>query len=140
MHDLQQRVSYLKGLADGLNVEEDMKDGKVISGILELLEDLVDVVAKLDASHSELDDYVEAVDEDLALLEEIVYDEYDEEEDDYYYDDYVEVICPNCHQILYLDNIDDDGDVVCPSCRYAANSDNSEDTDSNTDEDSEYIE
>ncbi|HHW70046.1 MAG TPA: hypothetical protein GX392_01665 [Clostridiales bacterium] len=115
MNDLQQKISYLKGLADGLGMKCETKEDKVIFGILDLLEELVDCIGQLDASYSELDDYVEAMDEDLALLEEMMYDDYDDY-DDFDEDEYMEFICPNCRQAVYIDY--DNDDIICPNCKY----------------------
>ena len=80
MYDLKERISYLKGLADGLGVkDDDTKESRVISGILDLLDDITDSIVELDTSYSELDRYVESMDEDLELLEDIVFDEDTEE-------------------------------------------------------------
>lgn len=115
MYDLEQRVSYLRGLADGLGLEDDSKEGKVMYGILDLLDDVIDSIVELDASYAELDDYIESIDEDLLLLEDVVYeDDIDE------FDDYMEFICPNCHQVIYVDDeeLDNGDDLICPSCDY----------------------
>ncbi len=121
MHKLQQKVSYLRGLAEGLGMEEGTKEGKVICGILDLLDEIVDNIGQLDASYSELDDYMEVMDEDLALLEESIYDDNDYDED--YDGEYMEFICPNCRQPVYLDYDDDAHDIICPNCRYVVYAD-----------------
>lgn len=121
MYDLKERISYLKGLADGLGVkDDDTKESRVISGMLDLLDDITDSIVELDTSYSELDRYIESIDEDLELLEDIVFDEDTEE-----YDEYMEFICPNCHQAIYIDDdeLDNEDDLICPSCDYIIYSD-----------------
>lgn len=73
MEYLNERVSYLRGLADGLGIDDSTKEGKIILAILDTLEDFADAINELEASHSELDDYVGEIDEDLSEIENQIY-------------------------------------------------------------------
>ena len=56
-----------------------------------------------------------AVDEDLADVEEFLYD--DEEDDDFDDDDFVQVTCPECNEDIFLDPDALDEDYIdCPAC------------------------
>ena len=122
MKDLMQKVAYLQGLADGLNLEES-KEGKVISEMLGVMEEMVDYMGFLKEEQEELEDYMESIDSDLADLEDDFFDdECDEcecgcEEED---DDFVEIECPSCHEEVCFDAevlFDDDLiEVTCPVC------------------------
>lgn len=118
MEYLYERVSYLRGLADGLQISEDSKEGKLLLQIVDVLEEFADAINELAEAQNELDEYVECIDEDLADVEEEVFDDvYEDDYDDY--DDYVEVECPHCSQIVCVEEDvfeDDDTDVICPSC------------------------
>lgn len=107
---LSEKVSYLKGLAEGLGINDDSKEHKIIRAIIDTLEEFADAFSELDASHADLKRYVDTINDDLSEVEDEVFD------DD---DDYVEVECPNCHETVYVDEDlfdDEDGEVVCPNC------------------------
>jgi DNA-directed RNA polymerase subunit RPC12/RpoP len=115
MENLKEKVSYLKGLSDGLGITHDTKEGKLLIAIIDVLDDMSIAVDDLQDTQEELDEYVEAIDEDLAKLEDDIYEEDDEEDED---DGYIEFECPNCHETVFLDEdmIDDDDVVRCPNC------------------------
>ena len=123
---ITERVAYLKGLAEGLELSTESKEGKVIAGMLEALEDIANEMA-------DMTDRLDVLDEDLADVEDVVYD--DEDEDfDYGFDDdelfsdeddedegVYEFECPNCHETVYFDDSlfegeDDDFELECPAC------------------------
>ena len=112
-------LGYLKGLIDGLDLDENSKETKVFKAILDVLENLSE---EFDEVYDELElqgETIDAIDEDLAELEE---DFYDDDDDDDYWDDEdfedFEVECPNCGEII---SVDEDtvlsGDSIeCPNC------------------------
>lgn len=101
-------------------------------GILKRLVSVLDEMAaeneQLRLRLSELEEYVEAVDEDLNELELMVYDEDEPDEEDI---GYWEVECPQCHQqVLVGDDLLDDEqvtDIVCPQCDTVLLTDEEED-------------
>ncbi len=119
---VSEKAAYIKGLAEGLQLDENSKEGKVISAIIDLLGDIaVDLEDAQDAC-AMLCDQINTIDEDLADLEDFIYEE-DEDEDfcdgcDCCEDDELyEVECPNCHDIIYIDDkmLEDEG-ITCPNC------------------------
>lgn len=115
MSSLSERVAYLRGLSDGLDVDQSTKEGKLFSAIIGVLEEMAEEIDILDENQQELDEYVDAIDEDLARVEDDVY----EDEDEYDEDGYMEVECPNCHETVYLDEDmfdDEDDEIICPNC------------------------
>ena len=115
MSNLSDRVSYLKGLAEGLKLDTEKNEGKLIEKILELLADMTEEMAAMHSDHDELSEYVEAIDNDLSDLEDAVMgDEEDEEEDD----GRVEYTCPHCGEEMTfeVDSFDFDEDYLCPNC------------------------
>ncbi len=122
---LTEKVAYLKGLVEGLGIDETTSQGKVTKAILDVLNDMALSVADLEDSTSELYEEVEALDEDLGNLEDDFYEEeYDEDEDedddedcDCCCDEIYEVECPNCHEEICIDGeILDKGSIECPNC------------------------
>lgn len=82
MEYLYEKVSYIKGLAEGLSIEEESKEGKLLMHIIDALEDIIEEVDVMKEDHEELSEYVEYIDEDLTDLEDDIYGdcECDEEE------------------------------------------------------------
>ncbi|MCR6545966.1 AraC family transcriptional regulator [Dehalobacterium formicoaceticum] len=119
MKDLKQQIAYLQGLAEGLGISEETKEGKVIKQIINVLEEMALSITDLEMQQSEMEDYLEGIDDDLTDLEDDFYDE-DDEDDDEDDTDYVEVKCPNCNDIVCFDAdiLEDDDliEVTCPHC------------------------
>lgn len=122
MNYLYERVAYLRGLAEGMEVSDESKEGKLLLNIIDILEDFADAIDELKEEVTDLDEYVETLDEDLADVEDEVFGELEEDEDDEEDEDidFVEVECPNCHEVIYLDEDliynEEDSEVICPSC------------------------
>ena len=118
---ISEKVAYLKGLAEGLNLDtEKSKEGKLISVMIGILEELAMSVEDLEENALNLGEEIDVLSDDLADVEEAVFDEDDESE--YYDDDWFEVECPTCGaDILVDDEALADGEVECPECgtRYA---------------------
>lgn len=119
MEDLNSRVAYLQGLSAGLDIHSDSKEGRLLSGIIEVLNDFAKTVNHLEKAHHRLEDYLETIDEDLYQLEDHIYDE-DLVENEYSAGDYMEVECPRCGETVCFEaELMEDDDVVeitCPSC------------------------
>lgn len=116
---ISEKVAYLKGLAEGLNLDtEKSKEGKLISVMIGILEELAMSVEDLEENALNLGEEIDVLSDDLADVEEVVFDE-DEEDFD---DDWFEVECPTCGaDIVVDDEALADGEVECPGCgtRYA---------------------
>lgn len=123
MMTVTEKVAYLKGLVEGLDFDKDDKETKVINAVLDVLEDLALAVSDLDDEMVVVTEQLDAVDEDLADLEEIFYEECDDCDcdcDDCDCDcdeDMYEVECPNCGELIYFDEeIICEGKADCPAC------------------------
>lgn len=118
---ISEKVAYLKGLAEGLNLDtEKSKEGKLISVMIGILEELAMSVEDLEENALNLGEEIDVLSDDLADVEEVVFEDDEDEED--YDDDWFEVECPTCGaDILVDDEALADGEVECPSCgtRYA---------------------
>ena len=129
---ISEKVAYLKGLAEGLNLDtEKSKEGKLISVMIGILEELAMSVEDLEENALNLGEEIDVLSDDLADVEEVVFDEDEDSED--YDDDWFEVECPTCGaDILVDDDALVDGEVECPSCgtRYAMELTDDEDQES----------
>lgn len=119
-----ERVAYLRGLIEGMEIDETTKEGKILLAMVDILDDLALSVEDIDESIAELDEGFDALDEDLGELEEDFY-EFDEDEcdcDDYdeldeFDGDLYEVTCPTCGEVLCVDTeMLEEGETVCPKC------------------------
>lgn len=111
-----ERVAYLKGLADGMKMDDSTNEGKLLLNIIGVLEDMAGDMASLEEDLEGLADQVDEIDDDLAFLEEVAYEDEDEDGD---LDDeeLYEVECPSCGDIICIDEeMLDEGEIDCPSC------------------------
>ena len=134
---ISEKVAYLKGLAEGLNLDtEKSKEGKLISVMIGILEELAMSVEDLEENALNLGEEIDVLSDDLADVEEVVFDEDEDDED--YDDDWFEVEGPTCGAYIVVDDETlADGEVDCPGCgtRYAMEI--SDDEDEEPGEDSE---
>ena len=135
MKAISEKVSYLQGLSEGLNFSDGNPQGRIISGILEVLDEMAGTLGALRCDIEGIKDYVESLDEDLCDLEENMMQETRE---------VVEVECPACGEELYFEadllNDDDVLEIICPSCDEVIYiNDGSFDFDYDSDEDSDQV-
>ncbi len=116
---VNEKVQYIKGLAEGMELG-DSKESKLILKMLEVLEDIALEIEDIEDACSDMAEQIDAVDEDLADVEEEFYGDCDCDDccDDYDDDDCCyEVECPNCNDVIYLDEgMIEEGGIKCPNC------------------------
>ena len=98
-----EKVAYIKGLVDGLDLDAKKDEVKVIKAIIDLLDDMAMSVSDLEEGLDVVCDQVDEIDEDLSDLETYVY-ECDDDDcfcDD---DDCYEIECPNCGETICDDD------------------------------------
>ena len=144
--EITEKVAYLKGLAEGMELDTEKKEGKLLSAIIDVLEDIALELEDIHDETSELADGLDAVSDDLEDVEDVVFGEEDEDEDDedseYYEDDLDEdedcyaTTCPTCEETIYFDeSVLEDGEVICPNCGEKLEFDTSSLDESEEDED-----
>lgn len=110
---LAEKAAYIRGLAEGLDLEADKKEVRVIKELLDLVSEMAGDVDDIGADLTDLYDAVEQIDEDLTMVEEEVFGDVLGDMGDEMY----EIICPNCQEVVHLDEERlIAGDVVCPGC------------------------
>ena len=107
-----ERVAYIRGLIEGLGIDDSSKEGRVIKAMVEVLDDLAVSVEDIDETIEDLSEQIDAVDEDLSTLEEDFYsdDEDEEEDEDFDEEELYEVVCPSCGETICID--EDIGEVI----------------------------
>ena len=81
--EITEKVAYLKGLAEGMELDTEKKEGKLLSAIIDVLEDIALELEDIHDETSELADGLDAVSDDLEDVEDVVFGEEDEDEDDF---------------------------------------------------------
>lgn len=111
---IRRELSYVRGMMDG-QAEPETMEGKVLRRLVSVIDDWVEETSHLATRVSELEEYVEAIDEDLDDVEQIAYDT-DELELGM-----MELECPNCQENVLVDeDVFEDmtiSEVLCPECR-----------------------
>ena len=125
---IAEKVAYLKGLAEGLNIDTDKsKEGKLINVMIGILEEIALSIEDLEENSLALGEEIDVLSDDLADVESVVFDE--DEDDDEDEEDYFEVECPTCEEPLVIDDEAlAEGVVVCPNCESKYALDLSDDT------------
>ena len=124
---ISEKVAYLKGLAEGLNIDTDKsKEGKLISVMIGILEEVGLSIEDLEENSLALGEEIDALSDDLSDVESAVFDEDEDEEED---EDLFEVECPDCEEPIFIDEISlAEGVVVCSNCKTKFAMDLSDDT------------
>ena len=134
---LSEKSAYLKGLMDGLKLDTEAAEGKMIAAIVELLGDMAKKVTDIEDTTIAISDELDEIEEDLDAIEDFIMDE--EDDDDYDFDDdfddddeddyddegfdfgdedstIYEVECA-CGEIIDFDEETlEQGSMVCPNC------------------------
>lgn len=116
---IRRELAYLKGMTEGENEKDHRLNARAFNRLLQLLDEWMEETEQWRRRQEELEEYVEAIDEDLNDLEMTVYD--DEEENLEEDVGYLKVECPTCRDEVWVEEkvLDDDSveEVICPDCR-----------------------
>ena len=141
MSKVGEKVAYLKGLAEGLGVNGETEQGKLMLAMIDTLEALAKNSEEIDERVEELSEYVEEIDSDVSDLEEALFlDDEDEEDDDEAYEDedddedgdgLIDYECPHCGTVIFFDEnaFDMEEEHLCPNCHRKVFEDDGEDGD-----------
>ena len=116
---LTEKTAYIKGLCDGLQLDANTPEAKIINALVDLVNDMAAEIADLEADVENVYDYCDELDEDLGAVEEDLYDDEDDDDCDCCCgdDDFYEVECPACHETICLDeDMLCEGEIECPNC------------------------
>ena len=67
--NLTEKISYIRGLCDGLELDESKPEVKVLNAIVDLLDDMAFEVSDMEELYDELSAQVDEIDQDLADVE-----------------------------------------------------------------------
>ena len=137
---ITEKAAYLKGLMDGLQLDTEKAEGKMISAIVELLGDVTKRLTDVEETTIAISDELDEIEEDLDAIEDYILDEEDDlddyeedEDDDFDFSDddeeyeegfdfgdedsiIYEVECA-CGEIINFDEETlEKGSIICPNC------------------------
>ena len=133
---ISEKSAYLKGLMEGLSLDTETNEGKMIAAIVDLLGDMSKRVADIEETTIAISDELDEIEEDLDAIEDYILDEddedeyWDDEDEDDDLEDYddegfdfgdeestiYEVQCA-CGEIIDFDEeVLEKGSMVCPNC------------------------
>ena len=115
MNYLRERVAYLKGLTEGMNLDDSTSERKLLKAIVDVLDDIALAVDDIEEVQEQLSDQVDSIDEDMAEIESILFDG----DVEGYGEGLGEFLCPHCNESIVIneDMFDEEGKVlVCPNC------------------------
>ena len=136
---ISEKSAYLKGLMDGLKLNTESDEGKMIAAIVDLLGDVTKRVTDIEETTIAISDELDEIEEDLDAIEDYILDDEDDfedlDEDELDWDDeddlddpeegfefgdedstIYEVECA-CGEIIDFDEETlEKGSIVCPSC------------------------
>ncbi len=124
MSKMGEKVAYLKGLAEGMRLDAQSDQGKLLLAMIEAMEAFATEHEETSAQLNELEQYVEEIDSDVSDLEEVLFSEEedeeleDEDEDEEPDDGLIEYECPHCGTVVFFDEeaFDMEEKHLCPNC------------------------
>ena len=140
---ISEKSAYLKGLMDGLKLDTESNEGKMLAAIVDLLGDMSRRMVDIEDTTIAISDELDEIEEDLDAIEDFImdeddeddWDEYEDEEDYYDPDDeddeeepeegfdfgdedstIYEVECACGNVIDFDEEVLESGSIVCPNC------------------------
>ena len=80
---LSEKSAYLKGLMDGLKLNTESDEGKMIAAIVDLLGDVTKRVTDIEETTIAISDELDEIEEDLDAIEDYILDDEDDFDDDF---------------------------------------------------------
>ena len=136
---ISEKAAYLKGLMDGLNLDTEKAEGKMIAAIVDLMGDVTRRLTDVEETTIAISDELDEIEEDLDAIEDYILDEDEDDdedwddEDDWDFEDededldegfdfgdpdttIYEVECA-CGSIINFDEETlEKGSIICPEC------------------------
>ena len=136
---ISEKAAYLKGLMDGLNLDTDKAEGKMIAAMVELLGDMTKRITDIEETTIAISDELDEIEEDLDAIEDYILDEDEDEDEDYEDEDdedwegwneddeegfdfgdedsiIYEVECACGERINFDEETLEQGSMTCPNC------------------------
>ena len=85
---INEKAAYLKGLMEGLQLDTEKAEGKMIAAMVDLLGDLSKKLTNVEDTTIAISDELDEIEEDLDAIEDFIMEFEEDEDDDYADDDY----------------------------------------------------
>ena len=133
---INEKAAYLKGMMEGLQLDTEKAEGKMIAAMVDLLGDVTKKLTNVEDTTIAISDELDEIEEDLDAIEDFIMDEdeddYEDEEDfdDYEEEDFeeegfdfgdedttiYEVKCACGNVIAFDEETLEAGSIVCDEC------------------------
>ncbi len=118
---IAEKVSYIKGLAEGMKLDDSTNEGKVINAIIDVLGDIALNIEEIDSDLADVTDVVADIEESVYELEDEIYgddcDCCDCDDDCCCDEEMYEITCPACDNTITADfDVISEGSIACPNC------------------------
>lgn len=119
MDSIRPKVAYLHGMMDGLSIDADSKEGRILKEIVKVLEDVATKLDEVESNQNNLEMYMDALDDDLQDVEEDFYG-YEDTDEPIGEDEFVEHQCSQCGETIYIDKsiVENNEPIRCPNCNF----------------------
>ena len=135
---LSEKSAYLKGLMDGLKLNTETDEGKMIAAIVELLGDVTKTLGDVQETTIAISDELDEIEDDLDAIEDFIMsmdedefedDEFEDDDDDFDFEDLeegfdfgdeettvYEVTCACGEVIAFDEETLEEGSIICDNC------------------------
>ncbi len=121
---LMEQAAYLRGLADGLDIDWEAKENKLMLALLDLVDEMASTIADLEENADAVDGELDEIAEELIAIEQEIGMDVECDDDDCDcscdcgHDAYTyEVVCPTCGDHIEIDeSLLEVGSINCPNC------------------------
>ena len=133
---ISEKAAYLKGFMEGLELDTEKPEGKMIERIVDLLCDVTKRLADVEETTIAISDELDEIEEDLDAIEDFIMDEefddedFDDLDDEYDEDDFedegfdfgdeettiYEVTCACGNVIAFDEETLEEGSIICDVC------------------------
>ena len=112
---ITEKAAYLKGLCEGMKLDAESNEGKLLLAVVDLLGDMAREIEDLNENAMDLAEEIDQISDDLADVEEFLDEECEDEDED--------CCCKDDEDCCCCDDEDDESDdepvfyeVTCPKC------------------------
>ncbi|MEG1441982.1 MAG: hypothetical protein RSC29_04910 [Oscillospiraceae bacterium] len=116
------RAAYLQGLADGMKLDTETNEGKLLNEIIDLIADVADELDMLDDEQGDILDKIDEMEDVIEIIGDEVFDggEYDDDDDNFDDNEMYTIVCEKCAEEIEIsgDDLEDiaSGAFHCPNC------------------------
>ena len=71
---ISEKVAYLEGLAEGLALDTETKEGKLLAAIVDVLGEIAEELEEIVEEQADLEEGLDAVSDDLSDVEDFMYE------------------------------------------------------------------